>query len=434
MAPRGCLGYKRSRDENSHVTNFRGFTVNWIMLVAFYSQCNHMDRIWWDRRRDFWRQAHFMNVSQDYRHMLYEGSVSLQLRTLVLMSGMRRRLALVLARDPTQKYGRFDFFVYILQLKRFSKKRLPTLRVSRPVDRVPFPKEGVVVVASSLCRSLYAVGLRNGTVCVVDGSSRKITMPNKHDKGVRSLWFGESILVSGGDDGTIMVFFLGGGLSYAFLMARYVGHAASVWSVCVHKDIILSGSDDRRMAIWKLSSGNCVSICENSDSVLAVTVSKDGNTAFSAGSDHQITMWDITDPVKPCKLRKCEEHTGKVTKLQLLGEDSLVSFGWDGQIIMWEHNNKRLVKVSKFKVAKNRGWVCCVDLDSIVAAGNDGKVYLVTPVSRTECDVQVVHEGKYEITSGALIHNRMMIVTSDNRCLLIELDEHAKRHIIESTP
>jgi hypothetical protein len=88
MAPRAGLGCKRSRGGTFNVTNFRGHTVNWIMLVAFYSQCNHMDRIWWDRRRNFWKQAHFMNVSQDCRHMLYEGSVSYDLRNKGLMRGM----------------------------------------------------------------------------------------------------------------------------------------------------------------------------------------------------------------------------------------------------------------------------------------------------------------------------------------------------------
>ncbi len=339
-----------------------------------------------------------------------------------------------LARDPTQEYGRFDFLSCLLECKRVLKRSLPALRVSRPVVGVPFPKEGVLVVASSPCLTLYAIGLRNGTVCVFDDTSRKLEMPPEpHAKGVRSLCFGESILVSGGDDGTIMVFFLGGGLSYAFLMARYVGHAASVWSVCVHKDIILSGSDDGLMAIWKISTGKCVSICEHSDSVLAVTVSEDGNTAFSAGSDHMITMWDIKEPAKPCKFQICEGHTGKVTKLQLLGEDSLASFGWDGRLGILDFCQKNLMAM--FSLNESRGWVCCVDsLDKIVAAGNDGKVYLLTPVSRTECDVQVVHTGKYQITSGALIHNGMMIVTSDGRCLFIELDEKAKRRKIYSTP
>jgi hypothetical protein len=73
-------------------------------------------------------------------------------------------------------------------------------------------------------------------------------------------------------------------------------------------------------------------------------------------------------------------------------------------------------------------------LDRIVAAGNDGKVYLVTPVSRTKCDVQVVHTGNYQITSGALIHDGMIIVTSDGRCFFIKLNENTKRRIIESTP
>jgi WD40 repeat protein len=216
------------------------------------------------------------------------------------------------------------------------------------------------------------------------------------------------------------------------MMARFVGHSASVWSVCVHKDIILSGSDDGLMAIWKISTGKCVSICEHSDSVLAVTFSKDGKTAFSAGSDSMITMWDINDPANPCKLRKCEEHTGKVTKLQLLGKDSLASFGWDGRLGILDFCQKN--PMAMFSLNESRGWVCCVDpFDRIVAAGNDGKVLLVTPVSRTECDVQVVHEGKYEITSGALIHDGMIIVTSDGRCFFIKLNENTKRRKIYST-
>lgn len=426
------VGNKRSRDGNSRVTNFRGYTVNWFMLVAFYFQCNHMDRIWWDRRRE-WRRSHFTNVSQDYRHMLYEGSVSYDLRNKGLMRGMRRMVASRLAILPTQQYGRFDFFAYLLRSKRVSEIRVPPLRVSRSVDGVPFPKEGVLVVASSPCLSLYAVGLRDGTVCVFDGTSRKITMPNKHNKGVRSLYFSESMLVSGGDDGAIMVFFLGEKLQYAFMMARFVGHSASVWSVCVHKDIILSGSDDRLMAIWKISTGNRVSICEHNDSVLAVTVCEKGNIAYSAGSDHQIIMWDINDPAKPCKLQICGGHKGKVTKLHLLRKDAIVSFGWDGLLGIWDFCQEN--PMAMFDMGESRGWVCGVDsLNRIVAAGNDGKVYLVTPVSCTECDVQVVHTGNYQITSGALIHDGIMIVTSDGRCFFIKLDENTKRRKIYSTP
>jgi WD40 repeat protein len=423
MAPRGCLdkvGNKRSRDGNSHV-NFHGNTVNWFMLIAIYFQCNHMDWIWSVRRMHFWRRAPFRNVSLDCRSMLYEGSTSLQLRTLVLMRGMRRQLALGLARHPTQIYGRFDFLSYLLECRKFSKKMLPALRLSRPVVGVKMPTEGVSAVASSSCLTFLAFGLRSGSIWVFDGTSNLI-MPYKHEKDVRSLFMDKSILVTGGDDGSVMAFSLGGGLSYAFLMARYVGHSASVWSVCLHKDIIISGSDDRLMALWNLSTGKCDSICEHTDSVLALTVI-DADTMISAGSAGHITVWCTRNTKAPSSTDK-RLHGDKVTSIKHV-DGGVVSFGWGGTICIWVLKDRRLCLLSRYKVQGSRGWVCCVDQLSnmLYTAGNDGKVNAVKLISQTECDKTLVQKVDKEITAGALTSNGMVICTSAGGFMRIELDK-----------
>src|SRR5207237_2374536 len=79
------------------------------------------------------------------------------------------------------------------------------------------------------------------------------------------------------------------------LLQRFSGHDDWVSSVSVSVDGQhgLSGSADRRLKYWDLSTGQCLRTClGQADWLTSVCSSDDGQLALSGSADKTLKLWD----------------------------------------------------------------------------------------------------------------------------------------------
>ncbi|MCB8762421.1 hypothetical protein L2E68_19215 [Planktothrix agardhii 1029] len=131
------------------------------------------------------------------------------------------------------------------------------------------------------------------------------------------------ILVSGSDDKTITIWDLSTGQELRTL----TGHSESVNSVAISPDgqTLLSGSRDNTIKIWQLSTGEELrTLTGHSESVNSVAISPDGQILVSGSDDKTITIWDLS--------------TGqKLRTLTGAGSINSLAISPDGQILASSH-------------------------------------------------------------------------------------------------
>jgi WD40 repeat protein len=74
------------------------------------------------------------------------------------------------------------------------------------------------------------------------------------------------------------------------------GHTKSVDSVAISPDgrFALSGSEDKTLRLWELSTGRCIRIMEgHTNDVNSVAISPDGRFALSGSGDNTIRLWEF---------------------------------------------------------------------------------------------------------------------------------------------
>lgn len=103
----------------------------------------------------------------------------------------------------------------------------------------------------------------------------------------------ESLLVTGGDDGSVKLWDLKQGQSIHHMK----DHGAIVLSVGFSADgqSIVSGSFDRTIRIWERQTGTCIQVLTgHSDGIFSVAYAAQGNIVASGGMDETVKVWDTT--------------------------------------------------------------------------------------------------------------------------------------------
>jgi len=114
------------------------------------------------------------------------------------------------------------------------------------------------------------------------------------------------------------------------------GHSDKVICLAISPDkkTLVSGSDDRRIKIWQLSTRQELrTLNGHSSTVTCLAISPDGQTLISGSKDHTIKIWDLSTGQE---LGTLTGHYGTVTCLAISADgQTLVSGSQDQTIKVW---------------------------------------------------------------------------------------------------
>jgi WD40 repeat protein/transcriptional regulator with XRE-family HTH domain len=166
------------------------------------------------------------------------------------------------------------------------------------------------------------------------------------------------------------------------------GHVGSVTSVAVHDTVIASGGEDGTIKVWDQGQLRHTFV-GHTGWVFAVAMSTDGHIVASAGDDGTIRLWDArTGAAAGILLR----HARRIRSLAFTSTGRfLVSGGEDGQVCLWDTDRPGLARTMKtpgcpiWSVA-----VGCGD-STIAAAGEDEYVRLYDLHSGRMVDEKAAH-------------------------------------------
>jgi WD40 repeat protein len=114
------------------------------------------------------------------------------------------------------------------------------------------------------------------------------------------------------------------------------GHSDTVWSVAVRPNSqnILSGSSDRTIKLWDISSGKLLqTFSRHSGSVWSVAVSPNGQRFASGSGDNTADVWDLATGKFLCTLAG---HSGTVWSTAFSADSTTLATGSDDRTIrLW---------------------------------------------------------------------------------------------------
>jgi WD40 repeat protein len=116
-----------------------------------------------------------------------------------------------------------------------------------------------------------------------------------------------------------------------------VGHNGAIHSVAISPDdsYALSGSNDKTMKLWELSSGDEIhSFVGHSDSVNSVVISPDGLYILSGSGDKTMKLWNLSSGAE---IRSFVGHTEKINSVAISPDGRYALSGSDDNTIkLWE--------------------------------------------------------------------------------------------------
>ncbi|KAK9236295.1 WD40-repeat-containing domain protein [Lipomyces kononenkoae] len=183
-----------------------------------------------------------------------------------------------------------------------------------------------------------------------------------HTHSVRAISGRGDLLVSGSYDTFVRVW----KLSTGECLFRLAGHGAKVYSVVIDskRARCISGSMDWLVKVWSLETGSCLFTLEGHTSLVGL-LDLNQTALVSAAADSTLRIWD---PETGEFIHKLEGHTGAITCFQ--HDDYKVVSGSDGTLKLW--NIKTGKAVRDLLSDLNRVWQVRFDDRRCVAAVQRG--------------------------------------------------------------
>lgn len=156
-----------------------------------------------------------------------------------------------------------------------------------------------------------------------------------HTNSVRAISGYNNILVSGSYDSTVRVW----RISTGECIWRLVGHSQKVYSVVIDpkRNRCVSGSMDWKVKIWSLETGTCLWTLEGHSSLVGL-LDLSYDYLVSAAADSTLRIWD---PDTGKCIHVLSSHTGAITCFQ--HDENKVISGSDGLLKMWDVRTGRFV-------------------------------------------------------------------------------------------
>lgn len=155
----------------------------------------------------------------------------------------------------------------------------------------------------------------------------------------------------------------------------FSGHLGGVWAFMFCGGVLATGSTDKMVRIWNMSTGQCEKVLSGHKSTVR-TIKTTPNFIVSGGRDGDIRVWNTNgDCVFVLK-----GHSESVRCIDIHGT-YLISGSYDGAVILWNFKTGEMVR----RLLKHTMRVYCVMLarNYMVSGGQDATIHLSSRTSRT---------------------------------------------------
>ena len=225
----------------------------------------------------------------------------------------------------------------------------------------------------------------------------------------------DSALVAAGFENCIVKLYE---LSTGNEVHTYIGHAASITSVCfVGQNAVCSASKDSTLSLWNVGEGYRMAVMkQHKRAVSECTANKSGKMIVSVSWDTTIGVWKGEDGSNVTMLRT----PGKSSALNCVSfhpEGQLVVVGcWDNTLKIWDTYNRRKLKVLKGHKSSIQACRYFESGSHIVSGSLDGEVRIWS--SKQGVTVGVICGHALPLTSLSFTPNGQYLVTASNDQLI----------------
>ncbi|KAG4301687.1 hypothetical protein PCANB_001866 [Pneumocystis canis] len=151
-----------------------------------------------------------------------------------------------------------------------------------------------------------------------------------------------------------------------YYIRTLIGHTNSVRAVSGHNNILVSGSYDTTVRVWRISTGECIwKLVGHSQKVYSVVIDPKRNRCVSGSMDWKVKVWSLETGT--C-LWTLEGHSSLVGLLDL-SHDYLVSAAADSTLRVWDPDTGKCIHI----LSAHTGAITCFQHDeNKVISGSDG--------------------------------------------------------------
>lgn len=155
-----------------------------------------------------------------------------------------------------------------------------------------------------------------------------------------------------------------------YFVRALLGHSQSVRAIAACGDVLVSGSYDFSVRVWRISTGKCTwKLNGHTQKVYSVVLDMRQNRCVSGSMDCKVKVWDLSNGA--C-LYTLEGHTSLVGLLNL-SHDRLVSAAADFTLRVWNPKSGNCIQT----LAAHTGAITCFQHDGDkVISGSDGTLKL----------------------------------------------------------
>jgi len=117
---------------------------------------------------------------------------------------------------------------------------------------------------------------------------------------------------------------------------------ASVASLPVRADTLITAGADKKVKLWNLPDGTLIKSIDAHDSAVnALAVSPDGKTLVTGGDDKRVKLWSLPDGTLQ---KSFQAHNGAVLSVAYLSDGSkLITGGADKTVKVWSPDGSKLL-------------------------------------------------------------------------------------------
>jgi WD40 repeat protein len=236
--------------------------------------------------------------------------------------------------------------------------------------------------ALSRTGDLLAVGGADGTIRLWDTASERVREPalRRHEGPVNALVLYEKTLISGGEDGRILVWNLDDP-ARAPTSLTDAGPAFPVQSLALSRDgkSLAVGDDQGRVRLWEIGSARFIGEMKKRSRgrVYSLAFHPEGRLLASGDGDGIIRLWDVKSRKKAPKALLGHEDT--ITGLAFDPQGRmLASSSADRTVRLWDFKDRQQLPGSPLTGAESALLGVAFDApgERIAASGQDGKILI----------------------------------------------------------